>query len=77
MQRARYGRTSLPLRPTTSTRTAATKLAVELSMTMHVIAAQGGIEDETLARLRGYCVDEVKKLGGKISFDRAWEHQRS
>jgi metal-responsive CopG/Arc/MetJ family transcriptional regulator len=53
------------------------KLAVELSMTMHVIAAQGGIEDETLVSLRRFCVDEVKRLGGKISFDKAWEHQRS
>jgi hypothetical protein len=35
------------------------------------------LEDETLVRLRGFCVDEVKRLGGKISFDKAWEHQRS
>ena len=53
------------------------KLAVELSMTMHVIAAQSGIEDETLVSLRRFCMDEVKRLGGKISFDKAWEHQRS
>ena len=53
------------------------KLAVELSMTMHIIAAQGEVDEETLARLRGFCVDEVKRLGGKISFDKAWEHQRS
>jgi metal-responsive CopG/Arc/MetJ family transcriptional regulator len=53
------------------------KLAVELSMTMHIVAAQGEVDEGTLARLRGYCVDEVKRLGGKISFDKAWEHQRS
>jgi len=52
------------------------KLAVELSMTMHIVAAQGEVDEETLLRLRGYCVDEVKRLGGKISFDKAWEHQR-
>jgi hypothetical protein len=52
------------------------KLAVELSMTMHIVAAQGEIEEETLTRLRGYCVDEVKRLGGKISFDKAWQHQQ-
>ena len=53
------------------------KLAVELSMTMHIVAAQGEVDEETLLRLRGYCVDEVKRLGGKISFDKALEHQRS
>ena len=53
------------------------KLAVELSMTMHIIAAQGEIDEENLLHLRGYCVDEVKRLNGKISFDKAWEHQRS
>ena len=52
------------------------KLAVELSMTMHIIAAQNEIEEETLTRLRGFCVDEVKRLGGKISFDKAWQHQQ-
>ena len=52
------------------------KLAVELSMTMHIIAAQGEVDEETLVRLRGFCVDEVKRLGGKISFDKAYEHQK-
>jgi len=52
------------------------KLAVELSMTMHIIAAQNEIEEETLTRLRGFCVEEVKRLNGKISFDRAWQHQQ-
>jgi len=53
------------------------KLAVEMSMTMHIIAAQGEVDEETLERLRGYCVDEVKRLNGRISFDKAWEHQKS
>ena len=52
------------------------KLAVELSMTMHIVAAQGEVDEDTLYRLRGYCVEEVKRLNGKISFDKAWEHQR-
>jgi metal-responsive CopG/Arc/MetJ family transcriptional regulator len=52
------------------------KLAVELSMTMHVLAAQSDVDEDTLRRLRGYCVDEVKRLGGRISFDKAWEHQK-
>jgi len=52
------------------------KLAVELSMTMHIVAAQGEVDEETLIRLRGYCVDEVKRLNGKITFDKAWQHQQ-
>jgi len=52
------------------------KLAVELSMTMHIVAAQGDVDEETLIRLRGFCVDEVKRLNGKISFDKAWQHQQ-
>ena len=52
------------------------KLAVELSMTMHIVAVQSEVDEETLLRLRGYCVDEVKRLNGKISFDKAWEHQK-
>jgi len=50
------------------------KLAVEMSMTMHILAAQGEIEEGTLYSLRGYCVEEVKRLHGRISFDKAWEH---
>ena len=45
-------------------------------MTMHIVAAQGEVDEETLVRLRGYCVDEVKRLNEKISFDKAWEHQK-
>jgi len=52
------------------------KLAVELSMTMHIVAAQGEVDEENLFRLRGYCVEEVKRLNGKISFDKAWQHQQ-
>jgi len=52
------------------------KLAVELSMTMHIVASQSDVSEENLTRLRGYCVDEVKRLNGKISFDAAVEHQR-
>ena len=52
------------------------KLAVEMSMTMHILAAQGEVEEEMLGRLRGYCVNEVKRLNGRISFDKAWQHQR-
>jgi len=52
------------------------KLAVEMSMTMHVLAAQGDVDEDTIKRLRGYCVEEVKRINGRISFDKAWQHQK-
>ena len=47
------------------------KLAVEMAMMMHVTAAANEVEPETLTRLRGRCVQEVKALRGRISFDQA------
>ena len=44
------------------------KLAVEISMVLHVTAATNEVDEETLSRLRGRCVQEVKSLRGMISF---------
>lgn len=53
------------------------KMAVELSMVMHVTAAANdNIDEDTLTRLRGMCVDEVKKLRGSIRFDDAVHFQK-
>ena len=53
------------------------KMAVELSMSLHVTAANSDIDEETLARLRGMCVDEVKRIRGAVSFDEAYRFQKS
>lgn len=53
------------------------KMAVELSMNLHVTAANNGVDTETLSRLRGMCVDEVKRLHGGISFEEAYKFQKS
>ena len=53
------------------------KMAVELSMSVHVTAANSEIDEETLARLRGMCVDEVKRIHGAVSFDEAYRFQKS
>jgi hypothetical protein len=52
------------------------KLAVETAMMLHVTAAANEIESDTLVRLRGRCVDEVKRLRGRISFDEAARFQK-
>lgn len=51
------------------------KLAVELAMTMNVVAFANDIPKETLSRLRGECVREVKSVNGRFSFDDAYDWQ--
>lgn len=52
------------------------KMAVELSMSLHVTAANSEIDEETLVKLRGLCVDEVKRIHGTVSFDDAYKFQK-
>ena len=52
------------------------KLAVELAMTMNIIAATHDIDDLSLEKLRGECVKEVKKRNGNFSFDDAVKWQK-
>ena len=42
------------------------KMAVELAVTMNVVAANSDIDDITLERLKGECVKEVKRLNGNF-----------
>ena len=51
------------------------KLAVELAMMMNVVAASNEIDEISLARLRGECIQEVKRLNGNFSFEDAVEWQ--
>lgn len=52
------------------------KLSVEVDMMMHIIAATHDIDDITLGKLRGMCVEEVKRTYGNISFESAYKHQK-
>lgn len=52
------------------------KMAVELSMVLHVTAANNEIDDATLSRLRGMCVEEVKRLHGAVSMEDAVKFQK-
>ena len=51
------------------------KLAVEMSMMMHIVASQFDIDNTEVEQLRRFCVDEVSRLKGKISFEKAHRHQ--
>lgn len=52
------------------------KLAVELAMTMNVVAAGQDIDKVSLERLRGECVKEVKRMNGGFSFEDAYDWQK-
>ena len=51
------------------------KMAVELTILQNIVAASNNIDVATLERVRGICVNEVKKLNGIISFDEAVKWQ--
>lgn len=52
------------------------KLAVELAITMNVVAANQGVDKEVLNSLRGECIREVKKTNGIFTFDEADNWQK-
>ena len=52
------------------------KLSVEMAKMMNVLAANSEIDEESLIRLRGECVKEVKRLNGSFSFDDAVDWQK-
>lgn len=52
------------------------KLAVELAMLQNVVAASQEIDPESLERLRGECVREVKRLNGGFSLNDAVTWQK-
>lgn len=53
------------------------KLAVEMSMMMNVIGASHDIDEDTLRKLRGKCVKDVKSSIGKISLENAVKFQNT
>ena len=52
------------------------KQSVELAMLMNIVAATQDIDRDTLGRLRGECVREVKRLNGNFTFEDAVDWQK-
>lgn len=52
------------------------KFSVELAMLMNIIAAYYEIDPETLDKLRGECIKEVKQLNGSFSLKDAVDWQK-
>ena len=54
------------------------KFSVEQAMMMmHVLAYTCEIDENTLNKLRGYCVMECKRINGAVTFDDAVRFQKS
>lgn len=45
------------------------KLAVEMSMMMNILASTAEVDENTLRRLRGKCINDVKKSVGSVTFE--------
>lgn len=52
------------------------KMAVEIAMLQNIIAVNYDISPESLARLRGQCVKEVKRLNGMLTLEDAVNWQK-
>lgn len=51
------------------------RLAVELAMTMHLVAFATNIDESILPKLHKRCIAEVKSANGYIRFDKTYEYQ--
>ena len=52
------------------------KMAVELAVTENILAAVCEVDRQELKRLRGQCVEEIKRTNGMISFEQALQWQK-
>ena len=52
------------------------KLAVELHVSSNIIASDIDVEPDTLEKVRGRCVKEVKQVNGEIKFEDALNYQK-
>ena len=51
------------------------RIAVELGMLMNVMAATHDIPEDALVKLRGDCIEEIKRINGMLSIDTAVKWQ--
>lgn len=52
------------------------KMAVEQAVTENILAAVCSVDQQDLTRLRGQCIEEIRKTNGLLSFDKALSWQR-
>jgi len=52
------------------------KLAVEMSMVMNILASNADIDEALLQKLRGKCINDVKKSIGSVTFEEVVKYQK-
>lgn len=52
------------------------KMAAELAVIENILAAVCEVDQQELRRLRGQCVEEIKRTNGMISFEQALQWQK-
>ena len=52
------------------------KMAVEQAVSENILAAVCDVDQTELTRLRGQCIEEIRKTNGLLSFDKALSWQR-
>jgi len=52
------------------------KLAVEMSMMMNILASNAEIDEALLQKLRGKCINDVKKTIGSVTFEEVVKYQK-
>ena len=52
------------------------KMAVEQAVSENILAAVCSVDQQDLTRLRGQCIEEIRKTNGILSFDEALRWQR-
>lgn len=52
------------------------KLAVEMSMVMNILASNAEIDEALLQKLRGKCINDVKKTIGSVTFEEVVKYQK-
>jgi len=52
------------------------KLAVEMSMMMNILSTTADVDENTLRKLRGKCVEDVKRSVGSVTFENVASFQK-
>ena len=52
------------------------KLAVELHVSSNIIASNSNADLDTVEKVRGRCIKEVKRVNGEIKFEDALKYQK-
>ena len=52
------------------------KMAVEQAVTENILAAVCSVDQQDVTRLRGQCIEEIRKTNGLLSFDKALSWQK-